>query len=59
MRLGIDNLTKRELKKLLKALQKTEQFGCPEDKYRVAGQTNCFYCNECLQYAINNKLSQM
>ncbi len=57
MGLKLNDISKRKLKKIIKALKQTENMGCPPDKYRDTKHTECFYCNECWQYAIKNKLN--
>lgn len=41
---------------LLEAFKKIQDLGCPPEQYRVKGHTNCFYCNECWQYALLNSM---
>jgi hypothetical protein len=48
----IKEYSKEYKMELLEALEKTKDLGCPPDKYRVKGHTNCFRCNECWRYAL-------
>jgi hypothetical protein len=45
-------------RELLEAFKKTQDLGCPPERYRIEGHTNCFYCNECWQYALMNTLPE-
>lgn len=51
----LDDMSKEQLLNLNYHLVMTEGLGCPEEKYRGKGH-ECFYCNECWQMAIKNKL---